>query len=314
MRKLGVAVIGVGAWGTNHVRIFRDLAEAELVAVCDVNAERAKTVAKQFGGQFYTDPAEMLRNERVEAVSVCTWATKLAETSIKVLQAGKHLLVEKPMAETVEQAEAILRLAEKEELLLTVGFLTRFIPGIARIKQAIDSKEIGEVVCATAKRVSSWPERIGDVGVVRDLTIHDVDVIRYLFGEEPKAVSAVTGNIIHKRLEDYAQAMLFFTRKSAFLETNWLTPYKTRQLTITGSKAIMRLDYITQELTIDTATESIQPRLTFQEPLKLELEHFVNCVLNGKTPLVTGIDGVKALKIAGGILASSATGKIVKLQ
>jgi UDP-N-acetylglucosamine 3-dehydrogenase len=313
MRRLGVAVIGVGAWGTNHVRVFRDLADAELVAVCDVNAERAKAVARQFGGQFYTDLTELLRNDRVEAVTVCTWATKLAETSMNVLRAGKHLLVEKPMAGTVEQAEAVLRLAEKENLVLTVGFLTRFIPGVARIKQAIESKEIGEIVCATAKRVSPWPERIGDVGVVKDLTIHDIDIIRHLFGEEPKAVSARTGNIIHERLEDYAQAMLFFKQKSAFLETNWLTPYKVRQLTVTGSKAIMRLDYITQELTRDTATESIHPRLEFQEPLKLELEHFVNCVLNGKTPLVTGSDGVKALKIASGILASSATGKIVPL-
>jgi UDP-N-acetylglucosamine 3-dehydrogenase len=117
-------------------------------------------------------------------------------------------------------------------------------------------KDLGELVCATAKRVSEWPERIGDIGVVKDLAIHDIDVMRYLFKSDPVAVYAKTGNMRHRKFEDYAHIMLTFEHgKNAFIEANWLTPYKTRVLVVTGSKAIAKLDYITQELTIETAKE-----------------------------------------------------------
>lgn len=173
---------------------------------------------------------------------------------------------------------------------------------------------IGNLVCATAKRVSEWPERIGDVGVVKDTAIHDIDITRYLFGEEPTAVYAKTGSMKHKKFEDYAQIMLTFeSGKSAFIESNWLTPYKTRTLVVTGSKAIMKLDYITQELTIEDAKETMQPRYPWQEPLKLELQHFANCILKKEKPLITGMDGVKALQIAEAVLKSSAANKMVKL-
>jgi UDP-N-acetylglucosamine 3-dehydrogenase len=102
--------------------------------------------------------------------------------------------------------------------------------------------------------------------------------------------------------------------KSAFIESNWLTPYKTRILIATGSEAIMRLDYVTQELTIENAKETLQPRYPMQEPLKLELQHFANCVLKKEKPQITGIDGIRALKIAEAALKSSATGKVIKLK
>jgi UDP-N-acetylglucosamine 3-dehydrogenase len=183
------------------------------------------------------------------------------------------------------------------------------------MKKAVDTKKVGELVCATARRVSQWPERIGDVGVVKDTAIHDIDVMLYLFNEEPIAVYAKTGSMRHKKFEDYAQIMLTFENgKSAFIESNWLTPYKTRILTVTGSEAIMNFDYITQKLTIEDAKEAIQPRYPTQEPLKLELQHFANCISKKEKPLITGRDGFRALKIAEGALKSSATGKIVKLK
>jgi UDP-N-acetylglucosamine 3-dehydrogenase len=153
------------------------------------------------------------------------------------------------------------------------------------------------------------------VGVVKDTAIHDIDMTRYLFDEEPTAVYAKTGKMKNKKFEDYAQIMLTFeSGKSAFIESNWLTPYKTRTLVVTGSKAIMKLDYITQELTIEDAKETIQPRYPFQEPLKLELQHFANCVLKKEKPLITGVDGLKALQIAEAALKSSATGRMIKLK
>jgi UDP-N-acetylglucosamine 3-dehydrogenase len=315
MKKLGVAVIGTGFWGRNHARVFKELEETELLAVCDINAERAKNVAKQFGVRAYTSMGKLLKRKDVEAVSNCVWSLNLAKETLKALKAGKHVLVEKPMATNVKQAEKLLETAEEEGLHLSVGFLMRFIPGIQHMKNAIEDKTIGNLVCATAKRVSEWPERIGDVGVVKDIAIHDIDIIRYLFSEEPIAVYAKTGSMKHKKFEDYAQIMLTFEGgKSAFIESNWLTPYKTRTLVVTGSKAIMKLDYITQELTIEDAKETIQPRYPWQEPLKLELQHFANCILKKEKPLITGTDGLKALQIAEAALKSSATGRVVKLR
>jgi UDP-N-acetylglucosamine 3-dehydrogenase len=315
MKKLGVAVIGTGGWGKNHVRVYKELASTDLVAVCDVNAERAKALASEFGVKAYTNSTRMLKNKEIEAVSVCTWSTKLAGEALKALKAGKHVLVEKPMATNTSQAEKLLETAEKNGLHLTVGFLMRFIPGLQHIREAVENKKIGELVCATARRVSQWPERIGDVGVVKDTAIHDIDVMRYIFNEDPVTVYAKTGSMRHIKFEDYAQIMLTYRDgKSAFIESNWLTPYKTRLLTVTGSGAIMRLDYMTQELWIEEPKENLQPRYSWQEPLKLELQHFADCILEKKKPLITGVDGLKALQVAEAALRSSAKNRAIKLK
>ena len=314
MKKLGTAVIGTGFWGKNHARVYGELASTELVAVCDVNRDRAKAVADQFGVKAYTSSSRMLKNEAIEAVSVCTWSTRLAKEALKALKAGRHVLVEKPMATHTKQAEMLLETAERNGLHLTVGFLMRFIPGLQHIRDAVENKKLGELVCATAKRVSQWPERIGDVGVVKDTAIHDIDVVRFISGEDPISVYAKAGSMRHRKFEDYAQIMLTFEDgKSAFIESNWITPYKTRILTVTGSEAIMRLDYITQELWIEDAKENLQPRFPWQEPLKLELQHFADCVLEKKKPVITGVDGLKALKIAEAALRSSAKNRAIKL-
>ncbi|MCX8171626.1 MAG: Gfo/Idh/MocA family oxidoreductase, partial [Candidatus Bathyarchaeota archaeon] len=142
-----------------------------------------------------------------------------------------------------------------------------------------------------------------------------IDVIRYLLNEEPVAVYARAGCLRHKNFEDYAQIMLSFSSgKSAFIESNWLTPYKVRKLTITGSEAIINLDYITQEITIETSGETLTPRYEWEEPLKKELQHFVSCILSDEEPLVTGVDGLRALKIAEAALKSAAEGRIIHIK
>ncbi|MEM3941404.1 MAG: Gfo/Idh/MocA family oxidoreductase, partial [Candidatus Bathyarchaeia archaeon] len=165
MKPIGVAVIGAGFWGRNHARVFKELDCAELVAVCDINNEKAKSVAKQFGVKAYSNVGKMLKRSDIEAVSVCTWSTSLAREALRALKAGKHVLVEKPMAANSKQAETLIKTAESEKLHLTVGFLMRFIPGVQLTKSYIENRKIGDIVCATSKRVSQWPERIGDVGV-----------------------------------------------------------------------------------------------------------------------------------------------------
>jgi UDP-N-acetylglucosamine 3-dehydrogenase len=315
LRKLGVAVVGTGAWGKNHARVYKELASTELIAICDVNAERAKIIADQFGVKAYSDSTQMLKNKEIEALSVCTWSTHLAKEALKALKAGKHVLVEKPMATNTRQAQKLVETAEANGLHLTVGFLMRFIPGLQHIRESVESKKIGELVCATAKRVSQWPERIGDVGVVKDTAIHDIDVMRFISGEDPIAVYAKMGNMRNKKFEDYAHIMLTYKDgKSAFIESNWLTPYKTRMLTVTGAEAIMKLDYITQDLWIEQQKETVQPRYPFQEPLKLELQHFAECIVEKKKPLVTGSDGIKALRIAQAAIQSSTKNRAIQIK
>jgi len=315
MKKLGVAVIGTGFWGRNHARNFKEIDETELLAVCDINPERAKAVAEQFDVDAYTDSRKLLKRRDIEAVAICTWSTKLAFEALRALKAGKHVLLEKPMARTTREARKILELARTKERILMVGFLMRFIPGVQRIREAVNNQEIGSIVCATARRVSQWPERIGDVGVIKDLAIHDIDIMRNLFAEDPVAVYAKAGSLKHRKFEDYAQIMLAFNEgKTAFIEANWLTPYKIRRLIVTGSEAIMTVDYLTQEVTIETAGQTLTPRYDWAEPLKLELQHFSNCVLRNKQPTITGKDGLKALQIAEAALKSAEKCKIIKLK
>ncbi len=315
MRKVGVAVIGTGSWGKNHARVYKELPQTELIAICDVNPERAKTMANQYGVKAYTDSSRMLKNKEIEAISVCTWSTHLAKEALKGLMAGKNVLVEKPMATNTKQAKKLCETAQENGLLLTVGFLMRFIPGLQSIREAVESKKIGELVCSNAKRVSQWPERIGDVGVVKDTAIHDIDVMRFISKQDPITVYAKTGSMRIKKFEDYAHIMLTYkSGESAFIESNWLTPYKTRTLTVTGSDAIMRLDYITQDLWIEQQKETRQPRYPFQEPLKCELQHFADCILEKKKPLIAGEDGVKALEIAQAAIQSSAKNRAVNLE
>ena len=315
MKKIGVAVIGTGFWGKNHARVYKELPSTELVAICDVNPERAKAIADQYGVKAYTSSSRMLKNKEIDAISICTWSTVLAKEALKGLRAGKHVLVEKPMATNSKQAEKLCAIAEQNGLVLTVGFLMRFIPGLQVIRESIEKRKIGDLVCANAKRVSQWPERIGDVGVVKDIAIHDIDVMRFISQQDPITVYAKMGSMKHRRFEDYAHIMLTYKNgESAFIESNWLTPYKTRTLTVTGSDAIMRLDYITQDMWIEQQKETLQPRYPFQEPLKCELQNFAECVIEKKKPLITGEDGVKALQIAEAAMLSSAKNRAVNLK
>jgi len=315
VKKLGVAVIGIGFWGRNHVRVFSELPETELKAVCDVNKERVGAIAKQYGVDAYTDSRSLLKRKDIEAVSICTWTTMHAKEALRAIRMGKDLLVEKPIASTVREAKRIVDLAEKNHAQLQVGFIERFNPGVQTAKNMVTKEEIGTLVSATSRRVSEWPERIGDVGVVKDTAIHDIDLMRYVFDEEPLTVYAKIGNLRHTRYEDYAQIMLAFEKgKTAFVEANWLTPYKTRNLLITGSRAILNLNYLTQEITIETAGQTTTPRHAFEEPLKSELRHFAESVANNRTPRVTGTDGLRALQIAEASFKSSRLNRAIKLK
>ena len=181
--------------GKKPRQIYKELPSTELIAICDVNPERAKAIADQYGVKAYTNSSRMFKNKEIEAVSVCTWSTVLAKEALKGLKAGKHVLVEKPMATNTKQAKKLCATAEQNGLVLTVGFLMRFIPGVQVIREAVEKRKIGDLVCANAKRVSQWPERIGDVGVVKDTAIHDIDVMRFISQQDPITVYAKMGSM-----------------------------------------------------------------------------------------------------------------------
>ncbi len=295
--------------------MFSELPETDLKAICDVDIKRAKKIAAQYGVEAYDDSEELLSRSDIEAVSICTWTTAHAAESLRAIEAKKHVLVEKPIADTVEGAKKIVGCAAKHGRCLMVGFIERFNPSIQRAKALLEKGKIGELVSASAKRVSQWPERIGDVGVVKDYAIHEIDIARRIFGEDPVAVYASVGSLRHRQFEDYAQIMLTFKRgKTAFIEANWLTPDKIRKLSITGSDAILSLDYLTQEVTIETLDTRVTPRYDWKEPLKLELQNFAQSALEGKEPEVTGVDGLKALVISEAAIESSEKGHSIRLR
>jgi UDP-N-acetylglucosamine 3-dehydrogenase len=312
-KKVGFGVIGTGFWGKNHARVLSELKEANLLAICDIDAEKAKSIAKKYNVNGYTKVDDLLKREDIEAVCICTPTITHSEIALKTIRYGKHLLIEKPIAKTAIQAKKIIEEIRKNHLYLMVGFIERFNPGLMRTKKLIESGVLGEIVLAFSRRVGKWPERIGDIGVVKDSAIHDLDIMRFLFEEDPLSVYARAGSLYH-RFEDYAQIVLSFSgTKTAFVEANWLTPHKVRIMTLTGSKAIVNVDYITQEITIEDIEKEVKPKREWNEPLKLELEHFASCVINDKDPDVSGLDGLRALQMSEAALISAKTGKVTQL-
>ncbi len=314
MDKVKVCVIGVGFWGRNHARVFSEINRAELVAICDINLERASTIAKRYNAQWYIDYEEMLKKEKPDAVTICTPTVTHAEIALNAMKYNVNLLIEKPLASNTKEALKIIERARERNLKVMVGFIERFNPGVERVRRLIMSEKIGKLVLISTRRVSRWPQRIGDVGVIKDLAIHDIDIVRYLTNDEPLEVYAIAGSLRHT-YEDYANiVMKLGNGVVAFIEANWLTPRKIRSLTITGSEGVITLDYITQEITIENSEYLIKPSVKWEEPLKRELMHFVEAISEDKNFKVTAIDGYKALLIAEASLASATTGKPVKVK
>jgi len=314
LKKLGVAVIGTGFWGKNQTRVFSQLACAELVCICDANETAAKAVGAQFNVPYTNNVDELLSRKDVEAVTICTPTTTHKQVATQALNAGKHVLVEKPMTNTVSEGRELLILAEKQGLRIMPGHIERFNPAVTRLKHLVDKGELGNVMLLLARRVGRWPERIGDVGVVRDTAIHDIDLARYIFKDDVDTVYARTGSMRHSK-EDYAEIMLKFKNGgTAFIDANWLTPRKTRTLVVTGSEATVQLDYITQEMVVEDIEKTVKLNVEKKEPLTLELTHFAESILNDKTFAVNGTDGLRAVEICEGVLQSGVEGRPLTLS
>ncbi len=316
---LQIGVIGTGSMGKNHARVCSELDNVELVGVADKDEATATRVADRCETEAYVDFREMLPD--VDAVVVATPTVTHHDVAMEALTAGKHVLVEKPMCDTVDKAQQLVDTAEKEHLVLAVGHIERHNPVVKCVKDAMDEGAYGDLITLSTKRVSNFPGRIRDVGVILDFGIHDIDVMRYLAGDVA-SVYARAGRFNREiDHEDHASIVLTFEGGvNGVVEVNWLTPMKIRRLSLTCSDHFVEADYIDQSVTVSSSSyEDVDEMdlyrvpiqyninrvaLETREPLKNEIADFVEAVVNETAPLASGRDGVRALQIAEAALAS----------
>jgi UDP-N-acetylglucosamine 3-dehydrogenase len=307
-----IAVIGTGGWGKNHVRVFSEL--GNLVAVCDLDPSRAAAFSEKYRVKGYSSVDEMLEKERPDGVTICTPASTHLAVASKTLRARVHTFVEKPMTNTVEEAQELIKEAERSGRILTVGFIERFNPAITELKKIVSQGTLGRPILFEYHRENRRGENITDVGVVKDASVHDIDTARWLFGEEPKTVYARVGSVMGKK-EDFATILLGFgDERTAFITTNWVTPSRVRQLSAVFEKAVVTLDFMSQEIQVHEESGTRVPNHTFQEPLMLELKEYVAAIAEGRQPIVTGKDGLMVTRIAEAALASSRTSSPIFLS
>jgi predicted dehydrogenase len=312
MMKVGV--VGTGGWGKNHVRVFNEL--LCLGAICDANRERADEFSKKYHVPGYYSLLEMLKREKLDAVTICTPASTHFTIASQALASGMHVFVEKPMTTSPKDGELLIEAAKKASRILSVGFIERFNPPIEGLKQTIMEGKFGDLILLEFHRENRRGENIGDVGIVKDASIHDIDTACWLFGELPRTVYARVGAINEPlEHEDFATILMGFSgQKTAFLMTNWITPSRVRTLSAVFSGGVVDVDFVTQLTSVHEGGATTVPTRPFQEPLMLELKAFISAIQDKKQPRVTGQDGLNAIRIAEAVLASSSTGAPIYLS
>lgn len=331
--SIKVAVIGVGSMGKNHARIYSELANVDMVAVSDANGELANQIAKKYGVRAYSDYQELLDKEHPDAVSVAVPTALHHEVASACMQAGAHVLVEKPIAATVEEGQALIELAKELNQKLMVGHIVRFNPAIRALKEKLDAGELGNVIQILCRRIGPFPARIRDVGVVVDLAPHDIDLMRYLTGENPERVYAEIEQKVHTEHEDLVFGLLHFPGGiTGALEINWLTPTKLRETIVLGERGMFRVNDLTQDLyfyenaeidaplwpvlgNIKGVSEGRMVRYSLDryEPLRAELEAFIAAIEKNEEVPVSGQDGLEALRLAQALVESGNTHQVVKV-
>jgi len=313
---LNVAVIGTGKMGRNHIRTYFEMDEANLIAISDIVEDTGKELAEKFNCKFYKDYNKMFEKEKIDIVSVCVPTFLHSKIAKDVINQGINTLIEKPITKNVEEGEEIIKLAKEKGVKLTVGHIERFNPAVQKLKKIIDEGKLGTITSVLARRVGVFPPQIKDANVVIDLAVHDIDIINYLLGKGPDKVYSGLGKALIEKRHDYANIFLKYNGTNAFIEVNWITPIKIRQLSVTGTKGYAELNYMTQELVFyesfydkiyddfgDFIISFGEPKITEikikkEEPLKLELKHFIDCVENNKDPVVSGEQALEALRIS----------------
>lgn len=248
MKKLNTAVIGVGNMGKNHARIYSQI--SNLVAIADPNRKVGKVIAEEYGAKYYEDYRQLLDKEEIDAISIVV-PTHLHRTIAEyALRRGIPSLLEKPISDSIDDAESILNTIIDTRTPLLIGHIERFNPAVSKAKALIDAGRLGSIVSLLAIRVGFNPPLSKGSDVTLDLGIHDTDIFNYLLKECASKVTINTQKIYKNNIADVANIMLEYSKAVGLITTNWVTPTKMRKLYITGTEAFLELDYIQQKIII----------------------------------------------------------------
>ncbi len=308
-----VGVVGVGHLGYHHARVYTEILGAHLVGVVDVNEDRAVGTGEALRVPFYGDLDTFLEREKPDAVSVVVPTSMHYEVARSLLMRGVHVLVEKPVTSRVDEAEELLRLAAQKNLLLQVGHIERFNSATQYV-----SNIVHEPLVLQSRRLGPFSPRISDVGVVLDLMVHDIDIILSLVHSEIVHIAAM-GRSVRSAHEDIASAQIQFANGAmADILVSRVSERRLRQLEIMEPARYINVNYETQDVSIhrcvrdngNSLMEVVeQPIFPKREPLKLELQHFISCVQDGRQPLVGIGDGKRVLEVAVAVLRQIAVGE-----
>ena len=294
-KKLRVGVVGVGHIGSNHARLYAEIPSAEFTAVYDTDPVRASAIARKYGAQIASSVWEF--GDLVDAASVATPTTSHYDVARSLLQSGKHLLIEKPITESTKQASELANMASDNNLILQVGHVERFNPVLSALEARLSHPRFIE-----AHRLSPYPERSTDIGVVLDLMIHDLEVILHLVRSPVQTIDAVGVPVLSKS-EDIANARIRFENGCvANVTSSRISPERMRKIRVFQEDAYLSLDYQNQTGEIYRRALGRITRdkveIERQEPLKRELTSFVECAITGREPRVSGYQGTAALELA----------------
>jgi UDP-N-acetylglucosamine 3-dehydrogenase len=314
---LRAAVIGVGAMGRNHARICDEMDGVALVGVVDRDPVVRSQVAARCHTRSFADYESLLEAEDIDFAVVAVPTQEHFPTASALIEHGVHVLVEKPLAPGTEAGCALIEQARARGVKLGVGHVERFNPAVMALKERLDKGELGRIFQISVQRISGFPPRVEDVGVVLDLATHDLDVMRHLTGAEVTRVSAEISRELDRPLEDMLCGLLRFDNGViGQLNVNWLSPTKIRELAVTGERGMFVVNYLTQDLYFyensfqDGDWESLQVfrgvaegrmiryPINRREPLQVELESFVRAVVDNEPFPVSGEDGLWAVTLA----------------
>ena len=326
------AVIGVGSMGKNHARIYWELPNADLVGVADFDQATADIIANKYGTQAYYDYRVLLDEAKPDAVTLAVPTIYHHDVALEIIDREIPLLIEKPIAFTIEEGQSIIDAAKRKNVKLMIGHIERFNPAIISLKEHINQGKLGRIFQMDAHRQGPFPARIADVGVVVDLAVHDLDVMRFVSQKEIIRVYAETEKHIHSKFEDLLTGLVRFSDGIVgTLAINWLTPTKIREFIVTGERGLYRCDYLTQDLfffenPVSSGSEwdnlrvlrgvregqMVRHIIAKKEPLRSEQEAFLDAVENDTQVAVSGEDGLRALELAKTIVESGTEHRIIE--
>src|SRR6267143_1129538 len=295
MKKLRVGVVGVGHIGSNHARLYSQISSADFTAIYDVDLARANAIAKKYGATVTKSLHEFA--ELVDAASVSTPTSSHHQIALALLRRGKHLLIEKPIAENPQHATELAELAARNQLILQVGHVERFNPVLSALEARLTHPRFIE-----AHRLSSYPNRSTDIGVVLDLMIHDLEIILHLVRSPVQNIDAVGVPVLSKG-EDIANARIRFENGcTANITSSRISPERMRKIRVFQEDAYLSLDYQNQSGEIYRRANGRITRdkvaIEREEPLKGQLTSFVECARTGREPRVSGFKAIAALELA----------------